>query len=564
MSDATTLLESAQSAFGRGDFAQAANDLRMTLEIEESALAHRLLGVIAYADDDFETARREWELAFTLLRAAGELRTAALVATDLAELHGNTLGNAAAGNGWIARARRILERVGPCVEWGYLELALMACERTDIDDLLCSTERALALAAEFGDTDLEVRALADSGLGLVTSGRVREGFDRLDEALAIIAAGEVQSVGVVGKSFCSMLSSCDRAGDVRRAEEWSRLIQATVLDRFEGRPRILHTHCRAAYGSVLCRAGRWVEGEAALLEVLGPEGSQSVGHRADTAANLAALRVEQGRIDEAAELLAPYEDRVTACAPIARVHLAHGDVALAAAVLQRGLRELVGDALRGGVLLALLVEVELQRGEIEAAAFAADRLVALADAADSDGLRGEAALARARIRAGTGDHDAAVAAFEHAQQQLRGEARPLLSGLVSLDLAATYAAAGRTTDAIAEARGALAVFERLGARSSRDRALALLRRLGVAARPGSPTAAAALENLTPRESEVLTLIGQGLSNADIGARLYISPKTAEHHVGRILAKLGVRNRAEATALALAARGTTRDRPEATG
>ncbi|MDQ1434674.1 MAG: hypothetical protein QOF59_1490 [Actinomycetota bacterium] len=549
MSEAAGLLESAQSAFGRGDFARAASDLHLTLELENSAPARRLLGVIAYADDDFESARREWEQAFALLRTAGELRTAALVATDLAELHGNTLGNAAAGNGWVARARRLLERVGPCVEWGYLELALMACERTDIDDLLRSTERAFALAAEFGDLDLEVRALADSGLGLVTSGRVREGFDRLDEALAIIAAGEVQSVAVVGKSFCSMLSSCDRAGDVRRAEEWNRLIQAMVLDRFEGRPRILHTHCRAAYGSVLCSAGRWVEAEAAMLEVLGPTGSQSVGHRADTTANLAALRVEQGRIEEAAELLAPYEDRVTACAPIARVHLVRGDVALAAAVLERGLRELVGDALRSGVLLALLVEAELQRGEIGAAALAAARLQTLADAADSNGLQGEAALAHARVLAGGGDHNAAVAAFEEAKQRLRDGERPLLSGLVSLDLAATYAAAGRDSDAIAEARGALAIFERLGARSSRDRAIALLRRLGVATRPGGPTAAAVLESLTPRESEVLALIGQGLSNAEIGARLYISPKTAEHHVGRILGKLAVRNRAEAAALA---------------
>jgi DNA-binding CsgD family transcriptional regulator len=542
-------LESAQAAFGRGDFARAAGDLRMTLELEESAPARRLLGVVAYADDDFEGARREWEKAFVVLRAAGELRTAALVATDLAELHGNTLGNAAAGNGWIARARRLLERAGPCVEWGYLDLALMACERADIDDLLRSAEHALALAAEFGDLDLEVRALADSGLGLVTSGRVREGFDRLDEALSIIAAGEVQSVAVVGKSFCSMLSSCDRAGDVRRAEEWNRLIQAMVLDRFEGRPRILHTHCRAAYGSVLCSAGRWVEAEAAMLEVLGPSGSQSVGHRADTTANLAALRVEQGRIEEAAELLAPYEDRVTACAPIARVHLVRGDVALAAAVLERGIRELVGDALRGGVLLALLVEAELQRGEIEAAARAADRLQRLADAADSSGLQGEAALARARVLAGGGNHAAAVAAFEEAKQHLRDGERPLLSGLVSLDLAATYAAAGRDSDAIAEARGALACFERLGARSSRDRAVAFLRRLGVTTRPGGPTAAAVLESLTPRESEVLALVGQGLSNAEIGARLYISPKTAEHHVGRILGKLSVRNRAEAAALA---------------
>ncbi|MDQ1379859.1 MAG: hypothetical protein QOJ71_578, partial [Actinomycetota bacterium] len=148
MSEAASLLESAQSAFGRGDFALAAGDLRMTLDLEESAPARRLLGAIAYADDDFEGARREWEQAFAGLRAAGELLAAALVATDLAELHGNTLGNAAAGNGWIARARRLLDRAGPCVEWGYLELALMACERVDIDDLLRSTEHALALAAE--------------------------------------------------------------------------------------------------------------------------------------------------------------------------------------------------------------------------------------------------------------------------------------------------------------------------------------------------------------------------------------------------------------------------------
>jgi DNA-binding NarL/FixJ family response regulator len=46
---------------------------------------------------------------------------------------------------------------------------------------------------------------------------------------------------------------------------------------------------------------------------------------------------------------------------------------------------------------------------------------------------------------------------------------------------------------------------------------------------------------------VLELLGHGLSNAEIAARLYITPKTAEHHVGHVLAKLGLRNRAEAAA-----------------
>jgi len=49
---------------------------------------------------------------------------------------------------------------------------------------------------------------------------------------------------------------------------------------------------------------------------------------------------------------------------------------------------------------------------------------------------------------------------------------------------------------------------------------------------------------------VLRLLGDGLSNREIGERLYISPKTAEHHVGRIYGKLGLKSRAEAAAYAV--------------
>jgi DNA-binding CsgD family transcriptional regulator len=55
--------------------------------------------------------------------------------------------------------------------------------------------------------------------------------------------------------------------------------------------------------------------------------------------------------------------------------------------------------------------------------------------------------------------------------------------------------------------------------------------------------------LSRREYEVLRLLGGGLSNREIAARLFISPKTAEHHVSRIYAKLGVSSRAEAAAYA---------------
>jgi DNA-binding NarL/FixJ family response regulator len=102
------------------------------------------------------------------------------------------------------------------------------------------------------------------------------------------------------------------------------------------------------------------------------------------------------------------------------------------------------------------------------------------------------------------------------------------------------------TVAIAEAKAALADFERLEAARHADATAALLRSLGAPIRTGPKGYGV----LTKRESEVLELVGVGMSNAEIGDRLYISRKTVEHHVGNVLSKLGLRNRAEAAAYAI--------------
>jgi DNA-binding NarL/FixJ family response regulator len=79
-----------------------------------------------------------------------------------------------------------------------------------------------------------------------------------------------------------------------------------------------------------------------------------------------------------------------------------------------------------------------------------------------------------------------------------------------------------------------------------DAAAHLLRRLGATgrSRPGSG------DILTACQREVLALLAEGLSNADIAARLVISPRTVEHHVSSTLAALNFKSRTEAAAHAL--------------
>jgi DNA-binding NarL/FixJ family response regulator len=99
---------------------------------------------------------------------------------------------------------------------------------------------------------------------------------------------------------------------------------------------------------------------------------------------------------------------------------------------------------------------------------------------------------------------------------------------------------------VTEARSALQAFDRMGATSEADQAAAFLRGLGVKGRTGPRDGAM----LSRREQEVLSLVTEGLSNAEIAERLFISVKTAGNHVSNILTKLGVRSRTEATAYAL--------------
>jgi DNA-binding CsgD family transcriptional regulator len=128
-------------------------------------------------------------------------------------------------------------------------------------------------------------------------------------------------------------------------------------------------------------------------------------------------------------------------------------------------------------------------------------------------------------------------------------------------LAEALAEAGRRDEAQHELLRAVETAERIGAGPLRAALADLARRARLSDRAVSPAAAARggraggaaardpLAGLTDREVEVLRLLAAGQSNKEIGAKLFIAPKTASVHVSNILAKLGAASRTEAAAIA---------------
>ena len=416
------------------------------------------LAELALAQFDGEAAAGHLAAAIRELTAAGDNRRAAMACARLGGLFSDFLGNNTAARAWFVRARRLIEDEPPCVEQGWVAVASLGCDVDDPEVLLANASLALDRARRFGDVNLETKALADSGLAHVQSGRVEEGMALLDEAMAL-ACGAADHDEVAGKSVCSFLTACYFACDFDRAATWVDVLRRRgLLGQTAGVPILVGNHCDAVQATLLCELGLWGEAERVLDRAI-EEFERAMGIPSwHPAIALAELRIRQGRLTEAEQLLLGKEGRFQALLPAARLHLARGDAELARATAERGLRAIGNDRLRAMELLSLLVDIELMAGDIDAASRRCADLAERSKGIEVPALSARVAATRARALAASSAIADAIDVVESALHALPETRLPLLQATLLADLARLHDAAGNAVAAQVEAARAAAAF----------------------------------------------------------------------------------------------------------
>jgi DNA-binding CsgD family transcriptional regulator len=528
-------LSAAREAFARGEWAEARDRFSDALDERPSADALDGLGQALWWLGETQAAIEHRSRAFAEYRREGQDERAANVAVYVAAEY-RIAGNASVANGWLGRAERLLDGKGDCEARAWLEIERSKRAPNPAGEESHARE-AMGIAQRLDSGALEAVALSHVGLARISAGDVDGGLAMLDEALSqATAAGEAEDPLAIGEACCVTLVACEQLADARRARDCSQ-----VVSEFTRRRRYtpLSAWCGSVHAAFLVASGRWEEAERELGRSLAEYERLPETNRVAPLAVLADLRIRQGRIEEAGRLLAGCEDHPAALEPVAALLLARGEVELAAEKVDARLEALAGSPAHAAPVLALRAAVALARGDAPVAAAAAAELARIAAPLGREDL-----VARAAVHAAAADRLAgrrpSCPALEDAVATLRRLELPLDECVARVELARALASERRAL-AVEQAKAALAGFERLGAVRRADEAAALLREIGAPGRR-APRAGG---TLTRRESEVLELLGAGLSNPEIAERLVISRKTVEHHVASVLMKLGMRNRAEA-------------------
>jgi LuxR family maltose regulon positive regulatory protein len=511
-------LEAARSALSAHEWAKARSLLLGVVNTSESAEALEMLGIAAWWLDDGETAVSARERLFGLRRNAGDTAGAARVAIQLAWDATIFRSDAAVARGWAARGRSLLDGQAPGSDHVWLALR----EATLDASPPAAFASARQLAREHGSIDAEMAAACLEGRALAADGRIEEGLRLMDEAIAAACADEIEDPLAITFACCQILGVCGRVRDFDRATQWCERIEV-LCDRLNIWSVLSVARC--FYAPILIARGKLAQAERILIAAEIGYNNAISHHAREARAWLAEIRVRQGRVEEARRLLESAEPEPLCRLTRAALALADGNVDEAAEHATTFLRQADGAwHVERATALELVGRAEARRGNTAEAEAALASLEHLEATVRTSPLRGSTLVVRAALAESRGDYPTARAALADAADVLERGHTPYEAACARIELARVLGLSGRPKEAERE----------------RIRGENALRDLRAVAVPGP---------LTAREIEVLQLAAQGMSNAEIGARLVLSPHTVHRHLANIMRKLDASSRIEAAARA---------------
>ncbi|MEV0082941.1 LuxR C-terminal-related transcriptional regulator [Saccharopolyspora sp. NPDC050642] len=545
---ADRLAEAGERARARGGFADAAAALARSAELtpEPPVRARRLTDAATAAWLGGLPGRAE-----SCLAEARELTDDPRLLAELAQLHGRfelSSGDAAAAQRVFTEGAQRAKDSDPARALQMLGDAAEAA--ANVGDV-AATVQIGRFAESYQDTDPFLRAIlvgmaamhtgdAERGVPLLRGALAgTDGLGRADRLLwASVAAGELGEIDSAAEYII-------RAGQVARVSGMTG--QLPVVLEFVARAERISG--RFALGAAISEEGLALARDAGYT-------NSTAGHLA----NLAVVAAVRGREADCAH----YAREALAIAVPHRVGLQASVAAYALGLLDLGLgrfaaahgrfESMAGAGPGAGHPVTTLrstpdrVEAAIGCGEPAAARTALEayeRWIANARTSESQAL-----LARCRALV-TEDADEGLPLYEEALRLHAGDGgSPFEEARTSLLYGERLRRAHRGGDARLPLRTAVETFQRLGAEPWAVRAHGELRAAGEsAARHESD----ALSTLTPQELRIARLVADGVSNKEVAARLFLSPRTVEYHLYKVYPKLGVASRTELSRLVNAAR-----------
>lgn len=538
------LLEAGERALEAGAWARAREQFAAAIERDESGRAWEGLSWAGWwlceADPTLSARERAYRLYRSEDDRLGAARMALWLANDVLDFRADV----AVGLGWLERARALLADDATHPERGWLAV-IEAYYALEIDADPAAAQRAARIARRLGHElevpDLEALGIALEGEAQIFLGEVAPGIRSLDQAGALLSGEEFEEPAAPVLTLCVLISACERICDTERVMQWCRVLRP-IGERFEADHVI--GGCRTSYGQVLAIRGDWSAAERELVEAAENLEASRAGLLPGALVRLGRLRERQGDLDEARALFERALPHPAAALGLARLELEDGDPRAAAEAAERALRRLPEAAVIERVpALELVVRARAELGDLDAATQAMRELDERLGDHGPAYVRGQARLARAALAIAKGNEDEARRDLEDACDFFSEAGAPYEAARARLELAKTLIRCGRSDRGRAEATKARQQFASLGAQRDIERAEA------IDAPSHDDDAAKALAELTPREREVLRLVAEGLSDAQIAERLVVSPHTVHRHVANIRAKLRLPSRAAAAAYA---------------